>query len=80
MSYPVTNGTTTFLPPPDGYEINFANPQKQDATEHYLVFGILGPFAFLCLLQRLYTKYFILGSLKVDDGTFMACSWFSIVG
>ncbi|KAJ4128880.1 hypothetical protein NW768_007402 [Fusarium equiseti] len=67
MSYPVTNGTTTFLPPPDGYEVDFDKPQKQDAIEHYLVFGILGPFAFLCLLQRLYTKYFILGSLKIDD-------------
>lgn len=69
MPYPVINGVTTFLPPPEGYVVDFDNPQKQDALEHYLVFAILGPFALLCLLQRLYTKYFILGSLKIDDGT-----------
>ncbi|RGP73078.1 hypothetical protein FLONG3_6393 [Fusarium longipes] len=72
MPYPVTNGVTTFLPPPDGYEVDFANQQKQDAIEHYLVFAILGPFAFLCLLQRLYTKFFILGSLKIDDALIIA--------
>lgn len=68
MPYPVTNGVTTFLPPPEGYVVDFDNPQKQDAIEHYLVFAILGPIAFLFLVQRLYTKYFILGSWKIDDG------------
>ncbi|KAM0359820.1 hypothetical protein ACHAP4_003428 [Fusarium culmorum] len=67
MPYPVTNGVTTFLPPPEGYVVDFDNPQKQDAIEHYLVFAILGPIAFLFLVQRLYTKYFILGSWKIDD-------------
>ncbi|KAM0227272.1 hypothetical protein ACHAPO_011692 [Fusarium lateritium] len=67
MPYPVTNGVTTFLPPPEGYVVDFDNPQKQDDIEHYLVFAILGPIAFLFLLQRLYTKYFILGSFKIDD-------------
>ncbi|WXC46438.1 hypothetical protein QX201_006137 [Fusarium graminearum] len=69
MPYPVTNGVTTFLPPPEGYVVDFDNPQKQDAIEHYLVFAILGPIAFLFLVQRLYTKYFILGSWKIDDGS-----------
>ncbi|VTO83655.1 unnamed protein product [Fusarium graminearum] len=67
MPYPVTNGVTTFLPPPEGYVVDFDNPQKQDAIEHYLVCAILGPIAFLFLVQRLYTKYFILGSWKIDD-------------
>ncbi|KAL4731878.1 hypothetical protein ACLX1H_000873 [Fusarium chlamydosporum] len=79
MPYPVINGVTTFLPPPEGYVVDFDNPQKQDALEHYLVFAILGPFALLCLLQRLYTKYFILGSLKIDDALIVV-AWASLSG
>ncbi|KAH8669362.1 hypothetical protein BGZ61DRAFT_460954 [Ilyonectria robusta] len=66
-SYPVTDGVTTFLPPPDGYVVDFDNPQQQRALDHYLIFGILGPLALICLVQRIYTKHFITGSLKIDD-------------
>ncbi|KAF5710904.1 monocarboxylate transporter 8 [Fusarium mundagurra] len=51
-SYPVTNGVITFLPPPEGYVVDFDNPQQQDALKHFLIFGILGSLAILCLLQR----------------------------
>lgn len=67
-SYPLTDGVTTFLPPPDGYVVDFDNPQQQKALDHYLIFGILGPLALICLVQRIYTKRFITGSLKIDDG------------
>ncbi|KAF5669340.1 monocarboxylate transporter 8 [Fusarium circinatum] len=51
-SYPVTNGVITFLPPPEGYVVDFDSPQQQDALKHFLIFGILGSLAILCLLQR----------------------------
>lgn len=68
-SYPVTNGVTTFLAPPEGYVVDFEHPQQQNALHHYLIFGILGSLALFCLIQRLYTKHFLTGSLKIDDGT-----------
>ncbi|KAM5374732.1 hypothetical protein ACJZ2D_006376 [Fusarium nematophilum] len=68
-AYPVTNGVTTFLPPPEGYEVDFDHPQQQNALHHFLIFGILGPLALLCLVQRLYTKHFLTGSLRIDDGS-----------
>lgn len=67
--YPVTNGVTTFLPPPEDYIVDFDNPQSQNVLHHFLIFGILGPLALFCLVQRLYTKHYITGSLKIDDGT-----------
>jgi hypothetical protein len=75
MPYPVTNGVTTFLPPPEGYVVNFDNPQKRDALKHFLIFGFLGSLAIMCLAQRLYTKHFILRGLKVDDGGFYGFGW-----
>ncbi|KAI1032475.1 hypothetical protein LB503_012687 [Fusarium chuoi] len=78
-SYPVTNGVITFLPPPEGYVVDFDNPQQQDALKHFFIFGILGSLAILCLLQRLYVKYYISRGLKIDD-VLITLAWiFSIV-
>lgn len=68
MSFPVTNGVTTFIPPPDGYEVNFDKPQQQNVVDHYFIFGVLGSVALVCLTQRLYTKQALAGGLQVDDG------------
>lgn len=67
--FPVTNGVQTLVPPPEGYVVDFENPQQQKVLEHYLIFGILGPLAFIALLQRYYTKIFLSKGLQVDDGT-----------
>ncbi|PNH48803.1 hypothetical protein VD0003_g8326 [Verticillium dahliae] len=67
MSFPVTNGVTTFIPPPDGYEVNFDKPQQQNVVDHYFIFGVLGSVALVCLTQRLYTKQALAGGLQVDD-------------
>lgn len=65
--FPVTDGVTTFLPPPEVYVVDFKHPQQQHEIDHYLIFGFLGGLAFLCLAQRLYTKHFLTGGLKIDD-------------
>lgn len=69
-SFPVTNGVTTFLPPPEGYEVDFEHPQQHYQLDHFLIFGLLGFLALFCLIQRLYTKHFIAGGLKADDCMF----------
>ncbi|KZL74142.1 integral membrane protein [Colletotrichum tofieldiae] len=65
--FPVTNGVTTFIKAPMGYQVDFEHPQQQKVLEHYLVFGILGPLALLTLVQRFYTKVCLSDGLKVDD-------------
>ncbi|EEY14709.1 conserved hypothetical protein [Verticillium alfalfae VaMs.102] len=69
MSFPVTNGVTTFISPPDGYEVNFDKPQQQNVVDHFFIFGVLGSTALVCLMQRLYTKQALAGGLQVDDGS-----------
>lgn len=66
-SFPVTNGVTTIVPPPEGYVVDFDNPQARNHVDHYFIFGVLGSLALFCLAQRLYTKQFIAGGLRVDD-------------
>ncbi|KXH48458.1 hypothetical protein CSIM01_04837 [Colletotrichum simmondsii] len=65
--FPVTNGTTTVIKAPEGYLVDFEHPQQQKVLEHYLVFGILGPLAFLTLIQRFYTKFCLSDGPKIDD-------------
>ncbi|KAF6839503.1 hypothetical protein CMUS01_04261 [Colletotrichum musicola] len=68
MAFPVINGTTVLMKPPEGYVVDFENPQSQSTMEHYLVFGTLGPLALICLIQRIYTKLVFSDGLKIDDG------------
>ncbi|KAK1457738.1 hypothetical protein CMEL01_15721 [Colletotrichum melonis] len=65
--FPITNGTTTVIKAPEGYLVDFEHPQQQKVLEHYLVFGILGPLAFLTLIQRFYTKFCLSDGPKIDD-------------
>lgn len=67
MAFPVTNGVTTFIPPPPGVVPDFDHPQQQKWLEHYLVFAIGAPLAFLALCQRYYTKVYLSNGLQIDD-------------
>ncbi|KAM0817369.1 hypothetical protein AB5N19_03174 [Seiridium cardinale] len=77
-AFPVTNGVTTFRAPPEGYVVDFDNPQQQKVLEHYLLFGIGGTLAFLSLLQRFYTKHYLSVGLQIDDA-FMLLGWIASV-
>ena len=66
--FPVTDGVKTFLPPPEGYVVDFAHPQSRKKVDHYVIFGLMGPIALFCLAQRLYSKQFLASGLKIDDG------------
>ncbi|KAK2667840.1 hypothetical protein RAB80_017031 [Fusarium oxysporum f. sp. vasinfectum] len=70
MSFPSINGTEVFRLPPEGYVVDFDNPKQQYALEHYLIFGIGAPIAFIALLQRFYTKIRLRKKIEVDDYVF----------
>ncbi|KAF7556855.1 hypothetical protein G7Z17_g1097 [Cylindrodendrum hubeiense] len=77
-SFPTVDGVEVFRLPPEGYVVNFDHPQQQKVLDHYLIFAIGGPLAFIALMQRYYTKIFLSKGLQVDDG-FMFLGWLSSV-
>jgi hypothetical protein len=62
------NGTLTIIPPPDGYEVDFANPQRRLVTETYILFALENILALMFLVQRLYTKIRLMKQFQTDDG------------
>lgn len=65
---PVINGVVTVLPAPEGYVVDFDNPQRAGVPEAYWVAGVGTFFSVLFMGQRLYTKIFLATGLKLDDG------------
>jgi hypothetical protein len=63
-----TNGTITIIPAPDGYVVDFDNPQMQYVAQSYIVAAVEMTLAFLFLLQRLYTKIVIVKQFQLEDG------------
>ncbi|OAA53693.1 Pth11-like protein [Cordyceps fumosorosea ARSEF 2679] len=68
-SFPVVNGVTVLMLPPDGVTPDFDNPRQNHRLQHFLAFGIGGPLALAFLLQRFYTKLYLSKGLQIDDGT-----------
>jgi hypothetical protein len=62
------NGVTTIIPPPDGYRVDFANPQRRLVTETYVIFIVENILAIAFLGQRLYTKIRLMKQFQIDDG------------
>ncbi|KAI8307462.1 hypothetical protein K4K59_010832 [Colletotrichum sp. SAR11_240] len=62
-----TSGVITALPAPEGYVVDFDNPQRRDVVESYVVVGIGMFLALLFLLQRLYVKIIIRKKFGLDD-------------
>jgi hypothetical protein len=70
MALPVTNGVTTLLPPPEGYEVDFNNPRRNGDVTCYILTGV-GSFLAICMLgQRLFVKGFVRKHFTYDDGAF----------
>ncbi|KAM3450931.1 hypothetical protein MY3296_005707 [Beauveria thailandica] len=66
-SFPVVNGETVLMAPPDGITPDFDNPRQNHRLQHYLAFGIGGPLALAFLCQRYYTKLYLSKGLQIDD-------------
>ncbi|KXH25986.1 integral membrane protein [Colletotrichum nymphaeae SA-01] len=75
---PVVNGVVTVLPPPEGYVVDFDNPQRQAVSEAYYVAGFGTLLSLLLMAQRLYTKAFLIGRLQWDD-VFLLLAWFTSI-
>jgi hypothetical protein len=63
-----TNGTITIIPPPEGYLVDFENPQVQFVVRSYTVAAVEMSLAFIFLVQRLYTKVVIMKKFQLEDG------------
>ena len=66
--FPTTDGVVTFSSPPEGYVVDFDNPQKNLHVEHYWLFAVGGLLATFSLGQRLYTRIYLAKGLHIDDG------------
>lgn len=67
---PIINGVLTALPAPEGYVVDFANPQREAVPDAFWVAGFGLFFSVLLMVQRLYTKIFLSGGLQTDDSMF----------
>jgi hypothetical protein len=63
-----TNGTITIIPAPEGYLVDFDNPQVQFVVRSYTVAAVEMSLAFLFLVQRMYTKLVIMKKFQLEDG------------
>jgi len=62
------NGTLTLIPPPPGYVVDFANPQRQLETPVYTVIVVGNLLALAFLSQRLYTRFRLMRLFQIEDG------------
>ena len=65
---PSTYGVDTFLPPPPGYNVHFAYPQRRGDVGIYWVTGVGNVLMAFFVGQRLYTKVAYSKGLQLDDG------------
>jgi hypothetical protein len=64
----LTNGVITAIPAPEGYVVNFENPQRTGNIAAYAVCAVGMVLAFLFMAQRLYVKVIVRRSFGFDDG------------
>ncbi|KAI1080886.1 hypothetical protein F5B20DRAFT_537775 [Whalleya microplaca] len=60
------NGVTVAIPPPEGIEVDFSNPQRNGTTAMYLVFAIGILVSHLFLAQNLYVKLYLRRKMDIE--------------
>lgn len=66
--FPAVDGTPVLLPPPPGYIVDLANPQRNGDVGIYWCYAIGSLLALVFLAQRLYTRIVFDGGFQLDDG------------
>jgi hypothetical protein len=66
MSF-ITDGVATVLPAPEGYVVDFDNPQRTANVAAYVIAGIGIPLATAFLAQRLYVNALVRRTLDLGD-------------
>ncbi|KAM5347352.1 hypothetical protein ACJ41O_010357 [Fusarium nematophilum] len=64
----VVDGVPVALPPPEGYEVDFDNPQRNSEMAAYWLFGVGNFLALLFMAQRVYVRAAIQKTVKIEDG------------
>jgi hypothetical protein len=64
----IVNGVPVAIPPPDGYVVDFDNPQRNGVPAAYWMFGIGNFLMLLSVLQRVYVRIRIHKTVKIEDG------------
>ncbi|WKT43454.1 hypothetical protein QSH57_008290 [Fusarium oxysporum f. sp. vasinfectum] len=64
-AFPIVDGVTVAIPPPEGYVVNFDHPLQRHAIESYVISGIGTALSFLFFFQYLYVKLWV---LRKPDG------------
>ncbi|KAF5619825.1 integral membrane protein PTH11 [Fusarium tjaetaba] len=76
-AFPIVDGVTVAIPPPEDYVVNFDHPLQRHAIESYVISGIGTALAFLFFLQYLYVKLWV--SRKPDGETVQVVSLSSFI-
>ncbi|CAI6336798.1 unnamed protein product [Periconia digitata] len=74
-----TDAIKSIIPAPEGYVVNFENPQTQYVVESYTVVAVEMTLAFLFLVQRLYTKVAIMKQFQPEDAI-VVVAWVLCMG
>jgi hypothetical protein len=64
----MVNGVPVIMPPPEGYVVNFDNPQRNSVTEAYWLCGVGNFFCLLFMLQRVYVRAVVQRRVHWEDG------------
>ncbi|UPL01477.1 hypothetical protein LCI18_012411 [Fusarium solani-melongenae] len=75
----VVNGVPVAIPPPEGYEVDFDNPQRNSVTAAYWLFGVGNFLALLFMLQRVYVRMVIQKTARLEDACLGIAYVFSVV-
>ncbi|KAH7209797.1 hypothetical protein DER44DRAFT_809455 [Fusarium oxysporum] len=70
-AFPIVDGVTVAIPPPEGYVVNFDHPLQRHAIESYVISGIGTALAFLFFFQYLYVKLWVLRKPDGETGSFI---------
>ncbi|KAI5922489.1 hypothetical protein F4810DRAFT_673990 [Camillea tinctor] len=72
--YTYPDGTITALPPPNDYNVDFENPQRQFVEALDWTSGVLSIVTLLFVCQRLYVTFVVEKRVFLDDG-FLFIAW-----
>ncbi|KAI1036662.1 hypothetical protein LB503_003213 [Fusarium chuoi] len=70
-AFPIVDGVTVAIPPPEGYVVNFEHPLQRHAIESYVISGIGTTLSFLFFFQYLYVKLWVLRKPDGETGSFI---------
>ncbi|RSL46061.1 hypothetical protein CEP53_010486 [Fusarium sp. AF-6] len=73
-NFPVVNGVSVLIPPPQGYAVNFEDPKQQCALAAYALWGSGTFVATLSFIQYLYVKLWLIRKWDIE-AVFVILAW-----